>query len=147
MQASKDFKEFHRNYQNRAQKMKKAIVTYHANSERERKKDELKKEKDRMMKLMQEDDAGYRALLDEKKDKRLVYLLQQTDEFVESLTGLVRQHQQVEKKRKREERRVAQKALEQQNAESDSVRRRGPARPTPPCRSACWCRTRPRARC
>ncbi|CAD5212428.1 unnamed protein product [Bursaphelenchus okinawaensis] len=120
--ASRDFKEFHRNCQLRHQKVKKAVVTYHANSERERKKDELRNEKMRMMKLMQEDDAGYRALLDEKKDQRLVYLLQQTDEFVESLTGLVRKHQQVEKKKKREERKTAQKALDQQNAETDTVR-------------------------
>lgn len=40
------------------------------------------------------------------QDKRLVFLLQQTDEYVESLTGLVRQHQQTEKKRKREERKM-----------------------------------------
>uniref|UniRef100_A0A0M3JP65 BHLH domain-containing protein n=1 Tax=Anisakis simplex TaxID=6269 RepID=A0A0M3JP65_ANISI len=43
--------------------------------------------------------------LDEKKDKRLVYLLKQTDEYVESLTGLVKQHQATEKRRKRAERR------------------------------------------
>ena len=49
----------------------------------------------RMLRLMQEDDQGYRQLLDEKKDQRLVFLLQQTDEFVESLTGLVKQHQAV----------------------------------------------------
>lgn len=46
-----------------------------------------------------------RQLLDEKKDKRLVFLLQQTDEYVESLTGLVKQHQATEKRRKRNERR------------------------------------------
>lgn len=122
VQASRDFKDFHRNCQLKAQKVKKAVLTYHANSERERKKVEARNEKERMLRLMQEDDAGYRALLDEKKDQRLVYLLQQTDEFVESLTGLVKQHQQVEKKRKRDERRTAQKALELQNAESDVVR-------------------------
>lgn len=52
-----------------------------------------------------------RQLLDEKKDKRLVFLLQQTDEYVESLTGLVKQHQATEKRRKRNERRE-QKAKE-----------------------------------
>ncbi|VDM85789.1 unnamed protein product, partial [Strongylus vulgaris] len=56
---------------------------------------------------MQEDEEGYRALLDEKKDQRLVYLLQQTDEYVESLCSLVRQHQNTEKKKKREERKLA----------------------------------------
>lgn len=35
----------------------------------------------------------------------MVFLLQQTDEYVESLTGLVKQHQATEKRRKRNERR------------------------------------------
>ncbi|CAI4231994.1 unnamed protein product [Auanema sp. JU1783] len=102
----REFKEYHRNNYIKMQKVKKAVVTYHQNSERERKKDEIKNEKLRMQKLMQEDEEGYRALLDEKKDQRLVYLLQQTDEYIESLCSLVRQHQNTEKKRKRDERRM-----------------------------------------
>ncbi|ETN75852.1 hypothetical protein NECAME_03625 [Necator americanus] len=89
----------------KTQKVKKAVITYHQNNERERKKDEIKNERLRMQKLMQEDEEGYRALLDEKKDQRLVYLLQQTDEYVESLCSLVRQHQNVEKKKKKKRRR------------------------------------------
>lgn len=58
-------------------KSRKAIQTWHANSEKERKKDELRNEKMRMQKLMEEDDVGYRQLLDDKKDKRLVFLLAQ----------------------------------------------------------------------
>lgn len=77
MQASKEFKEFHRNAQTRMQKLRKAVQTYHVNNEKERKKDEIRNEKMRMLKLMEEDDVGYRQLLDEKKDKRLVFLLQQ----------------------------------------------------------------------
>lgn len=88
IQAGRDFKEFHRNIQLKIGKVKKAVLTYHANSEKKRKKDEFRNEKMRMMKLMEEDDVGYRQLLDEKKDKRLVFLLQQTDEYVESLTGV-----------------------------------------------------------
>ncbi|NXF14024.1 SMCA4 protein, partial [Smithornis capensis] len=38
-----------------------------------------------------EDEEGYRKLIDQKKDKRLAYLLQQTDEYVANLTELVRQ--------------------------------------------------------
>ncbi|KAE9552456.1 hypothetical protein FO519_004341 [Halicephalobus sp. NKZ332] len=114
VQANREFREFHRNNQNKIQRVKKAVVTYHANSEKERKKDEIKNERLRMMKLMQEDEEGYRQLLDEKKDKRLVYLLQQTDEYVESLTGLVKQHQSTEKKRKKQERRDAKIANKNQ---------------------------------
>uniref|UniRef100_A0AC34QL37 Uncharacterized protein n=1 Tax=Panagrolaimus sp. JU765 TaxID=591449 RepID=A0AC34QL37_9BILA len=109
-QAARDFREFHKNNQNKIQKVKKAMIAYHANSEKERKKDKEKNEKLRMMKLMQEDEEGYRQLLDEKKDKRLVYLLQQTDEYVESLTGLVKQHQSTEKKRKKQEKKAAKLA-------------------------------------
>uniref|UniRef100_A0A915ETT0 Uncharacterized protein n=1 Tax=Ditylenchus dipsaci TaxID=166011 RepID=A0A915ETT0_9BILA len=114
VQAGRDFKEFHRNVQVKQSKVRKAVATYHANSEKERKKDELKNEKMRMVKLMEEDEEGYRQLLDEKKDKRLVYLLQQTDEYVESLTGLVKQHQATEKKRKNDEKKEAKYALKQQ---------------------------------
>jgi hypothetical protein len=36
-----------------------------------------------------------------------------TDDYVENLTGLVKQHQQTEKKRKRDERKEARKVLTQ----------------------------------
>lgn len=52
-----------------------------------------------------EDEEGYRKLIDQKKDKRLAYLLQQTDEYVANLTELVRAHKAVqalkEKKKKK----------------------------------------------
>ncbi|CAJ0928871.1 unnamed protein product, partial [Mesorhabditis belari] len=106
IQHAKDFKEFHRNNLLKRKTIKRAVETYIANSEKEKKKDEIKNERLRMQKLMQEDEEGYRQLLDEKKDKRLVLLLKQTDEYVESLTSLVRQHQNAEKKKKKEERKI-----------------------------------------
>ncbi|KJH49886.1 protein, SNF2 family [Dictyocaulus viviparus] len=109
IQHAREFKEYHR-FEiicSKSKKVKKAVITYHQNNERERKKDEMKNERLRMQKLMQEDEEGYRALLDEKKDQRLVYLLQQTDEYVESLCSLVRQHQNVEKKKKKEEKKLS----------------------------------------
>uniref|UniRef100_A0A915NPB8 Uncharacterized protein n=2 Tax=Meloidogyne TaxID=189290 RepID=A0A915NPB8_9BILA len=120
VQVSKEFKDFHRNAQAKTTKVRKHMQNWHANSEKERKKDELRNEKMRMQKLMEEDDVGYRQLLDEKKDKRLVYLLAQTDEYVENLTGLVKQHQVTEKKRKRDERSEAKKALKQQQSNNES---------------------------
>lgn len=33
-------------------------------------------------------------MIDEKKDKRLAYLLQQTDEFIKDMTNMVRKHQE-----------------------------------------------------
>lgn len=107
MNHAREFKDYHRNNQIKMSKMKRAIANYHQNAEKERKKDEERREKERMQKLMQEDEEGYRKLLDQKKDKRLVYLLEQTDEYVASLTGLVESHQTNESKRKKAERKAA----------------------------------------
>ncbi|XP_070563985.1 probable global transcription activator SNF2L2 [Ptychodera flava] len=100
MQHAKDFKEFHRNVQQKNSKLSKAIMTYHANTEREQKKENERVERERMRRLMAEDEEGYRKLIDEKKDKRLAYLLTQTDQFIASLTDLVREHQASLKKKK-----------------------------------------------
>ncbi|CAJ0572000.1 unnamed protein product, partial [Mesorhabditis spiculigera] len=105
-QAAREFKEFHRSTLLQRKNVKRAVETYFLNSERQKKADEIKNEKLRMQKLMQEDEEGYRQLLDEKKDKRLVHLLKQTDEFMEKLTSLVKQHQNTEKQKKKVERKM-----------------------------------------
>ncbi|GMS82058.1 hypothetical protein PENTCL1PPCAC_4233 [Pristionchus entomophagus] len=104
MQHAKLFKDFHRNNTNSISKRGKAVLTWYQNSEQQRKKEEERNEKLRMQRLMLEDEDGYRQLLDAKKDSRLVHLLEQTDEFIRSLTGLVKAHQTAEKKKKNEER-------------------------------------------
>ena len=48
-------------------------------------------------------------LIDQKKDKRLAFLLDQTDEYVGSLTNLVAQHKLDIKKKKRQEKKQAEK--------------------------------------
>ncbi|XP_013919489.1 PREDICTED: transcription activator BRG1-like [Thamnophis sirtalis] len=103
LQHAKDFKEYHRSVTGKIQKLTKAVATYHANTEREQKKENERIEKERMRRLMAEDEEGYRKLIDQKKDKRLAYLLQQTDEYVANLTELVRQHKaaQVAKEKKK----------------------------------------------
>uniref|UniRef100_A0A668A4Y7 SWI/SNF related BAF chromatin remodeling complex subunit ATPase 4a n=1 Tax=Myripristis murdjan TaxID=586833 RepID=A0A668A4Y7_9TELE len=105
LQHAKDFKEYHRSITGKIQKATKAVATYHANTEREQKKENERIEKERMRRLMAEDEEGYRKLIDQKKDKRLAYLLQQTDEYVANLTELVRAHKAAqalkEKKKKK----------------------------------------------
>jgi hypothetical protein len=49
---AKEFKEFHRNNSNKIIKLNKAVVTYHANTEREQKKEQERLEKERMRRLM-----------------------------------------------------------------------------------------------
>lgn len=89
LQHAKDFKEYHRSVAGKIQKLSKAVATWHANTEREQKKETERIEKERMRRLMAEDEEGYRKLIDQKKDRRLAYLLQQTDEYVANLTNLV----------------------------------------------------------
>ncbi|XP_071490334.1 probable global transcription activator SNF2L2 [Diadema antillarum] len=99
IQHAKDFREFHRSVQSKITKLNRAVMMYHANTEREQKKENERIEKERMRRLMAEDEEGYRKLIDEKKDKRLAYLLSQTDLYIESLTQLVKQHQEQARKK------------------------------------------------
>ncbi|ESO94903.1 hypothetical protein LOTGIDRAFT_207958 [Lottia gigantea] len=102
MQHAKDFKEFHRNVQAKIGKVNKAVTTYHTNTEREQKKEQERIEKERMRRLMAEDEEGYRKLIDQKKDHRLAYLLDQTDEYISNITKLVVSHKEDLRKKKKE---------------------------------------------
>lgn len=103
LQHGKDFKEYHRNNQARLARLNKAIMNYHANAEREQKKEQERIEKERMRRLMAEDEEGYRKLIDQKKDKRLAFLLSQTDEYICNLTQMVKQHKDDQQKKKEED--------------------------------------------
>lgn len=102
LQHCKDFKEYHRNNLAKIGRLNKAVMNHHANAEREQKKEQERIEKERMRRLMAEDEEGYRKLIDQKKDKRLAFLLSQTDEYIGNLTEMVKQHK-VEQKRKQQE--------------------------------------------
>ncbi|XP_038660605.1 probable global transcription activator SNF2L2 isoform X4 [Scyliorhinus canicula] len=116
LQHAKDFKEYHRSVTGKIQKLSRAIGTWHANTEREQKKETERIEKERMRRLMAEDEEGYRKLIDQKKDKRLAYLLQQTDEYVASLTKLVYEHKAAqaakEKKKKKKKKKKTEEVSE-----------------------------------
>ncbi|KAG7281626.1 hypothetical protein CRUP_019138 [Coryphaenoides rupestris] len=100
LQHAKDFKEFHRSMGGRLQKLTKAVATYHANTEREQKKENERIEKERMRRLM---------------DKRLAYLLQQTDEYVANLTELVRAHKAVQALKDRKKKKKRKRKTESGN--------------------------------
>ncbi|XP_073841834.1 ATP-dependent helicase brm [Musca autumnalis] len=103
LQHGKDFKEYHRNNKAQLARINKAIMNYHANAEREQKKEQERIEKERMRRLMAEDEEGYRKLIDQKKDKRLAFLLSQTDEYISNLTQMVKQHKDDQMRKKEEE--------------------------------------------
>lgn len=54
--------------------------------------------------MQAEDEEGYRKLIDQKKDKRLAYLLSQTDEFISNLTTLVQEHKAETRRKSRKKR-------------------------------------------
>jgi SWI/SNF-related matrix-associated actin-dependent regulator of chromatin subfamily A protein 2/4 len=107
----REMQAFHRNNIGKIQKLNKAVVVWHANHEREQKKEQERIEKERLRRLMAEDEEGYRKLIDQKKDKRLAFLLSQTDEYVNQLTDMVKQHKK-ETKQKQKEARKKQKQEE-----------------------------------
>lgn len=109
LQHGKDFREFHRGVQAKVAKVNKAVATYHANTEREQKKEQERVEKERMRRLMAEDEEGYRKLIDQKKDRRLAFLLSQTDEYIHNLTEMVRQHKAEQRRKLREKKKKKKK--------------------------------------
>ena len=108
---SREMQAWHKNNQAKIQKINKAILAWHANAEREQKKEQERIEKERLRRLMAEDEEGYRKLIDQKKDKRLAFLLSQTDEYINQLTDMVRMHKK-EQRRKLREMKRAQKQEE-----------------------------------
>ncbi|VDD82876.1 unnamed protein product [Mesocestoides corti] len=90
----REFREYHRNASVRMSKINKAILT----AERDRRRTQQRIDRERMRRLMEEDDAGYRTLIDKKKNKRLHYLLTQTDQFIDNLAKLVKDHKKEQNK-------------------------------------------------
>lgn len=115
LQNCKELKEYHRNNMVKIARLNKAVLNYHANAEREQKKEQERIEKERMRRLIAEDEEGYRKLIDQKKDKRLALLLSQTDEYIGKLTEMVKQHK-MEQTRKQE---AEQKAHKKKRSDLD----------------------------
>lgn len=78
--------------------------------------------------------------MDQKKDRRLVYLLLQTDEYLKNLTGLVQQHQLAERHRRKEERRMEKQRLKEEKLQQEermkAAMANGATAPPPPAPSA-----------
>ena len=108
---SREMQTWHKANVAKVQKINKAVLAWHANAEREQKKEQERIEKERLRRLMAEDEEGYRKLIDQKKDKRLAFLLSQTDEYINQLTDMVGQHKS-ETRNKLKEMKRAQKQEE-----------------------------------
>lgn len=102
LQHGKDFKEYHRNVIAKLVKLNRAVLAHHANNEREQKREQERIEKERMRALMSNDEAGYRRMIDKEKNKRLDFLLTQTDEYIKNLSDMVKQHKAEQTRKARE---------------------------------------------
>lgn len=60
---AKDFKEYHRNNVAKLSRMNKAIMNYHANAEREQKKEQERIEKERMRRYVITCESYFKYLL------------------------------------------------------------------------------------
>lgn len=128
LQHGRELKEFHRQNTLKINKLNKALLMHHMNAEREKQKEQERIEKERLRRLMLEDEEGYRKLIDEKKDKRLAYLLTQTDEFIANLTEMVKAHKEdqrlkykEERKKVREERKRAREAVSEAGEDGEKI--------------------------
>lgn len=120
LQHGKDLKEYHRNNIAKILRLNRAVLNHHANAEREQKKEQERIEKERMRRLMAEDEEGYRKLIDQKKDKRLAFLLSQTDEYIGNLTEMVKQHK-VEQRRKQREQKERKKKRKKKSEDGEMI--------------------------
>uniref|UniRef100_A0A8D8ZFZ1 ATP-dependent helicase brm n=1 Tax=Cacopsylla melanoneura TaxID=428564 RepID=A0A8D8ZFZ1_9HEMI len=68
---------------------------------------------------MAEDEEGYRKLIDQKKDKRLAFLLSQTDEYIVNLTQMVKEHKMEQKKKQDEESKKRKQNMKQKLLNND----------------------------
>lgn len=124
IQHGKDFKDFHRNYVAKLVRLNRAVLAHHANNEREQKREQERIEKERMRALMSNDEAGYRKMIDKEKNKRLDFLLTQTDEYIKNLSDMVKQHkaEQTRKaKEKRAKRRERKRRRTQQSGDKQAT--------------------------
>ena len=76
--------------------MQRSVLNHFNDSISNQQRLEIEKEKQRMALLMAEDEEGYRALIDKEKNKRLAYLLDQTDKYMQELMDDISNHQQLE---------------------------------------------------
>lgn len=77
----------------RVTRLGRAVLSFHANTEKEEQRRIERVAKERLKALKENDEAAYTALLDTAKDTRITHLLRQTDSYLESLAKAVQAQQ------------------------------------------------------
>lgn len=82
-----------RTAQDRIMKLSKAVMSFHAHTEKEEQKRIERLAKERLKALKADDEEAYMKLIDTAKDTRITHLLRQTDSFLDSLAQAVMEQQ------------------------------------------------------
>ena len=82
-----------RNAQARITRLGKAVLSFHAHTEREEQKRIERISKARLKALKADDEEAYMKLIDTAKDTRITHLLRQTDAYLDSLAQAVMEQQ------------------------------------------------------
>ncbi|KAK9371107.1 SNF2 family N-terminal domain-containing protein [Lipomyces kononenkoae] len=82
---------------NKRQRLGKAVLAYHAYTEREEQRRTERTAKQRLQALKANDEEAYMKLLDQTKDTRITHLLRQTNTFLDSLAQSVKDQQRESK--------------------------------------------------
>ena len=128
------FREFHKDVKRTLSNICRAVQSRQSNAEREAQREAERQEKERIRRLMEKDEAGYRAMIDEKKHARLAHLLNKTDEYMASMEATIRAHQELEEQQNKEIAAEAEaEANGEQGAEAAAAAAAAPA-PAPPQR-------------
>ncbi|KAG8966745.1 hypothetical protein FRC03_011386 [Tulasnella sp. 419] len=83
----------HRVAQSRVNKLAKAVLKYHVDTEKEEQKRIERISKERLKALKADDEEAYLKLIDTAKDTRITHLLKQTDSYLDSLAQAVQAQQ------------------------------------------------------
>ncbi|KAK0526835.1 ATP-dependent DNA helicase Snf21 [Tilletia horrida] len=83
----------HRNVQSQAQRIGKAVLKLHADTEKEEQRRIERIAKERLNALKADDEEAYLKLIDTAKDTRIAHLVRQTDAYLDSLAQAVQAQQ------------------------------------------------------
>ncbi|KAJ1661086.1 ATP-dependent DNA helicase Snf21 [Dispira simplex] len=93
VQHGRSLVQWHKGLQTRQTKMGRSVLQFHAHVEKEEQKRVERVSKERLNALKANDEEAYLKLLDQAKDSRISHLLQQTDQYLSSLTQALKRQQ------------------------------------------------------
>ncbi|KAL6600669.1 SNF2 family N-terminal domain-containing protein [Neocallimastix sp. 'constans'] len=85
----RELRSFHDKQQSKANKLGLGVQRFHKKIENEEAQRLAKLSQERLRALKEDDEEAYLKLIDQTKDTRITYLLQQTNEYLENLTKAV----------------------------------------------------------